>query len=187
MVTVGEENRMKESGGFVRRVAAFMLLPAFWALVIGLGTEEPSKAQWTSPIATTPPDFSSGMMGLAARQTARLNVVNIGVVGASPLPCVLAIAFVDSNSKVLKQTFVSLGSGKAAFLELSLTDIGSSDRTAIRGIGYNPLLTPGSAIPQPLSCNLLPTLELFDVDTGRTLAILGDFAKASTSVSPLVQ
>jgi hypothetical protein len=187
MVTVGEENKMKELDGFVRRVVAFMLVPAFWALVIGLGTEEPSKAQWTSPIATTPQDFSSGMMGLAARQTARLNVVNIGVAGTSPLPCVLAIAFVDSNSKILKQTFVSLGSGKAAFLELSLTDIAASDRTAIRGIGYNPLLTPVSAIPQPLSCNLLPTLELFDVDTGRTLAILGDFAKAGTSVSPLIK
>ena len=178
---------MKELGGCVRGVAAYMLVPAFWALVLGLGTEEPSKAQWTSPVATSPQDFSSGMMGLAPRQTARLNVVNIGVAGASPLPCVLVIGFADSNSKILKQTFVSLGSGKAAFVELSLTEIGASNRTAIRGIGYNPLLTPVSAIPQPLSCNLLPTLELFDIDTGKTLAILGDFVKTGTSFSPLIQ
>ncbi len=176
---------MKELYDFVRRHTASMLWPAFCALVIGLGTGEQPKAQ-VSPIATASPDFSSGMLGVAAGQTARLNIVNIAGPAVSPLPCVLAVAFVDSNSKILKHTFVSLTSGKAAFLDLSLTGLGASDRISIRGIGYNPLLAPGAAIPQPLSCKLLPTLELFETDTGRTVAILGDFEKAGTSVSPML-
>jgi hypothetical protein len=34
-----------------------------------------------------------------------------------------------------------------------------------------PLLAFGSAVPQPISCNLIPTLELFDTETGRTLFV----------------
>jgi hypothetical protein len=160
-----------------------------------LAAEERAQAQGTTPIAFPSTEFSTGMVGLAPGQTARLNLVNVGVASASPLPCVLLLAFLDSNSKLLKQTLVSLKPGQAAFLDLPSDDAGgtvaengpkieSAQRVPIRGIGYNPLLAPGSAIPQPLSCNLVPTLELFDTDTGRTVAILGDFTRFGTTSSP---
>ena len=130
------------------------------------------------------------MVGLAPGQTARLNLVNIGVASATPLPCVLALAFLDNNGKILKQTFVFLKSGQSAWLDLTAFEASTTSaqngtdfaqRLPIRGIGYNPLLAPGSAIPQSLSCNLVPTLELFDTDTGRTTAILGDFVRPGLS------
>jgi hypothetical protein len=59
-------------------------------------------------------------------------------------------------------------------------------RVQIRGIGYNPLLGP-AAIPVSLSCNLIPTLELFDTRTGKTRVILEEFVKPGSSLpSPLV-
>ena len=180
---------------FLHRDSAVRTLHTVCIVVIGmLGLAERTEAQGTTPVAIPSTEFRFGMLGLTAGQTARLNVVNVGVATGTPLPCVLALAFLDSNSKILKQTFVSLKSGQSALLDLAGNEAGnasaqnghktdSAQRVPIRGIGYNPLLAPGSAIPQPLSCNLVPTLELFDTDTGRTVAILGDFTRPDPSVS----
>jgi hypothetical protein len=192
-----EEVEMRKWGDFVHRDSPFKTLRVICAVSIGLlGLLERTEAQGTSPIAIPSTEFSFGMVGLAPGETARLNVVNVGVATGTPLPCVLALAFFDSNSKILKQTFVSLKSGQSASLDLAGNEAGASaqnghktdsaQRVSIRGAGYNPLLAAGSAIPQPLSCNLVPTLELFDADTGRTVAILGDFTRPGASVSPPV-
>jgi len=164
---------------FVRRDWAFRIL-----LTVVAGTL--CSAQRTGaqgPVASLLPSvqFSSGMVGLASGQTARLNVVNVGVPTPSPVPCVVALAFLDSDSKILKQMFVSVGFGKAAFVDL-VTGKSGPGRFQIRGIGYNPLLTPGPAIPQPLSCSFVPTLELFDTETGRTAVIVTDFRIPGSSL-----
>ena len=160
----------------VRRGWTLRILPAVCAVGVGiLAFTERIEAQSTIPSVLPSAEFSSGMVGLASGQTARLNVVNLGV--PSPLPCVLVLAFLDSDSKILKQMFVSVGSGKAAFMDL----LNSGARIQIRGMGYNPLLSPEAAIPQPLSCNLVPTLELFDTETGRTAVIITDFRTSSSS------
>lgn len=170
----------------VHRVSSFRRSTAAWALAIGLiGSMQGVHAQGVIPIAAAP-SFSSGMVGLASGQTARLNVVNTGASLLSPLPCVTVLAFLDSDGQILKQMFVFVASGKAAFLDLSFSDISSNDRATpsarlpIRGISYNPLLSPGPAIPQSLACNLVPTLELFDTDTGRTSAVVTDFSTPSS-------
>jgi len=179
---------MTRSGAFVHRDSALRSLVAVCALAVGLlGSLQRAEAQSTIPIAIPTTEFSSGMVGLASGQTARLNVVNVGVPTPSPLPCVLVLAFLGSDGNILKQMFVSVMTGKAALLDLAESEIdGKSDgtnaaRPQIRGIGYNPLLSPGPAIPQPLSCNLVPTLELFDTDTGRTAVIITDFRSPTFS------
>jgi len=171
---------MKKQRVFVRRVS---FVGISLAVVVGiLGFAERTEAQGPVPSVLPSVQFSSGMVGLASGQTARLNVVNVGIPNPSSLPCVLALAFLDSDSKILKQMFVSVGFGNAAFVDLAMGNIGPG-RVQIRGIGYNPLLTPGSAIPQPLSCSFVPTLELFDTETGRTSAIVTDFRTPGSSVS----
>jgi hypothetical protein len=118
------------------------------------------------------------MVGLASGQTARLNVVNIGpTTTTSPIPCVLVLAFLDSDGKILKQMVASLASRKAALIDLAA--VPGAGRMEIRGIGYNPLLSPVAAIPQPVSCILVPTLEVFDTETGKTAVILADFRTAT--------
>lgn len=59
------------------------------------------------------------------------------------------------------------------------------DRIEIRGIGYNPLLTDSSGIPVSQSCNLIPTLEVFDTDEGKTSVILIDSVRLNPIPPPL--
>jgi hypothetical protein len=114
------------------------------------------------------------MVGIAPGQTARLNVVNVGTTTVPSVPCVLVLAFVDGDGKILEQRIVSLTSGKAAFLDLVMNGVPGVNRVQLRGVGYNPLLAAGS-IPQPISCSLLPTLELFETHTGKTTGVVTDF------------
>src|SRR5215471_6208325 len=108
---------MTKSGVFLYKSSACRSLPALCAVAVGLlGSMQRTEAQGTSPVATSSAQFTSGMVGLASGQTARLNVVNVGAPTASPLPCVLALAFVDSDGKILKQQFVSVATSKAALL-----------------------------------------------------------------------
>ena len=39
---------------------------------------------------------------------------------ASPIPCVLVLAFLDGDGKILKQMVASVASGKAAFVDLAV-------------------------------------------------------------------
>src|SRR5262249_45613700 len=124
-----EGDRMKNRRGFVRRDFRILL-----TLVVGtLFFAQHTGAQ--GPVASLLPSvqFSSGMVGLASGQTARLTVVNVGVPIPSPVPCVVALAFLDSDSKILKQKFVSVGFGKAAFVDLVMGKSGPG-RFQIRGI-----------------------------------------------------
>jgi hypothetical protein len=121
-----------------------------------------------------PPDFTFGMVGLAPGQTARLNVVNIGSFGGATIPCRLVLGFLDANGKLLHQAFVQVDTGKAAFLDLISKE--TSERIQIRGIGYNPLL-----IPVPLSCSLVPTLEIFGPDSATTSVVLANWVRLNVT------
>jgi len=116
---------------------------------------------------------TSGMVGLATGQTARLNLLNPQVqpratAGAS---CSAAVAFVDAAGNVLQSKTVSVGPGQSVPYDL----VGSNSRTEIRATVEVPPLVPpaGSAIPIALPCNLSPTLEIFDTNSGRTDLIIG--------------
>jgi hypothetical protein len=174
---------MRNPRTFVRGGLASRILPVDCAVAVSmLFATDRAESQMDS--SHREPSTSFGMVGLGAGQTARLNIVNIGAATGIPLPCVLALAFLDNNSKILKQVFGSLKSGPSALLHLTGNKAGlneqkpdSAQRVQIRGLGYNPLLASGSAIPQPLSCNLVPTLELLDAATGKTVTMLRAFTR----------
>lgn len=138
------------------RCCTFLFVAIFLSDLSAHGQENPLPA---------PPDFTFGMVGLAPGQTARLNVVNVGSSSGSTIPCGLVLEFLDDLGRALIQKFVQVDSGKAAFLDLPASDDGV--RIQVRGIGFNPLL-----IPVSLSCQLLPTLEVFNNDTGASSLIL---------------
>lgn len=130
------------------------------------------------------------MVGIGEGQAARLNVVNVvnvpNVVNTSgannpvQFACQLDLAFLDSQGNNIKQSTVSsLNPGQAAYLDLDWSEIsGASPRAEIRGAvtthlpGIQPLGGSKSPVMQGLGCNVIPTLEVFDDDTGKTTVIL---------------
>jgi len=132
---------------------------------------------------------TTGMIGVAEGQIARLNVLNPGVLPpAMGAACSAALAFLDPNGKVLKSTTVNVAPGRAASpfdlsgdVDLSLAlDMREEIRAtitipAIVPVSTTASSTSSSAAPNiPVaSCKLIATLEIFDSITRRTQAVLG--------------
>jgi hypothetical protein len=130
----------------------------------------------TTPISTTEPGVTTGMVGLAPSQTARINVLNLNPMAGTPVICSVQLQFVNPENSVLKQAIVAnIPPGQAAALELKREEIADMTtlRQSIRGVVRNPLGLPpvasGAApIAVPPACTIMTTLELFDDLTGVT-------------------
>jgi hypothetical protein len=153
----------------------------------------PIRAQGIAPCVH---EARFGLIGLARLQVARLSVVN--VVPPDPLqppdpvhppdpvtppdPCRVAMGFLNTSS----QPFVNsageplivqadLGPGQSAFVELSAADAFRDSRTlrmTFRATGlfrHEPL--PDDGAPEPCGA-VLPTLEIYDVLTGRSQVVV---------------
>ena len=128
---------------------------------------------------------TSGMVGITQGETARLNLLNPGV-AISPASgattsvsanCSAAVAFFDGAGNNLKSTTVSVPPGQSVGFDLhSDTDLGlaAGDRKEIRAVVTLPAV-PGATSTSALApaCKLIPTLEIFDSLTLRTLVVLG--------------
>jgi len=112
---------------------------------------------------------TSGTVGLTAGQTARLNVLNPGALApAVGVLCAAQLSFLNAQGTVLKTTSVSVPPGESLSFNLDRdVDLMVPDlRVQVRAvIAYN-----------SNTCALLPTLEVFNDDTGRTQFVVGRFA-----------
>ena len=134
-------------------------------------------------IVTTPAVArTTGMIGLAEGQTARLNVLNPGIEPpAAGVICSAMLEFMDGTGKVLKSASVSVTPGQAALFDLFADadlSLAADSRTEIRAVITLPAVIPvavstGPTTPQPAACTLIGTLEIFDSVTKRTQAVLG--------------
>ena len=122
-------------------------------------------------------------VGVAATQTARINVLNEAPTNSGGPPqdsdviaaCQVVMQFFGSDGQLLKEKVVdNLAPGKIAFLDLTPADRPGKDlRTPIRGVarfGYS-----GGANPMPGmldACRAVLSLEIFDVDSGKTQILL---------------
>jgi hypothetical protein len=81
-----------------------------------------------------PPGY--GMIGIADGQTARLNVVNLGVpdptTGVPPDPCRMRLQFVDADGNVLVSRGIAPEMGHSAFLDFapSFVPVNTTDAVA---------------------------------------------------------
>jgi len=122
---------------------------------------------------------TTGMVGLAAGQTARLNLLNPGVLPpAMGVICTAAVTYIDGAGAVLKTATVAVPPGVSMSVDLhSDTDLAlaSNARREIRATIARPAVPPptASSSATPPACKLVHTLEIFDTITGRTQAILG--------------
>lgn len=133
-------------------------------------------AQTTTTPVVSPEVRTSGMVGLTAGQTARLNVLNPGLQDpASTGPvCPALLSFLNNQGGVITTATVSVMPGKSAFLDLDRdTAISVSDqRVEIRATIAIPI-----PVTAPATCTLIPTMEVFNNDTGRTQFIVGRFVQ----------
>lgn len=138
---------------------------------------------------------STGMMGLAATQTAQLNVVNLSPATTtnSPVaPCEVQLEFWDATGKMVKSTTISnLAPGAAGSFQIKLADVTTSTstlRTEIRGVVRSNPLTPAAGtgvatpIAYPFGCSIVTTLEVFDNGTGVTQSSTSDLRPLSGGV-----
>jgi hypothetical protein len=118
-----------------------------------------------------------GMVGLTAGQTARLNLLNPGVLPpmATGAICSAQVSFLDASGSVLKTSPISVPPGQSVPFDLNRdTDVTATDqRVQIRATYQVTPPSPMLANPvQLLGCSLIPTLEIFDNDTGRTQLVM---------------
>ena len=136
-------------------------------------------ASFGQTITPAPPFVeTTGMIGIADAQTAQLNLLNPGVLPpAMGAICTAAVAFVGADSTVLKSTTLAVPPDKSMSFDLhSDTDLNLAvgDHREIRVVISVPAIVPvaASATPAP-ACKVIPTLEMIDNSSGRTLVVLG--------------
>ena len=152
-----------------------------WCALAALCASVHLSAQTSTPAATTVPGVTSGMIGVAPEQTARLNVLNLNPVVGTPTICSVELQFVDALNKLLKTDIVSnIPPGQAVALDLRREDIAAASpaRQEIRGVVRNPAILPpatasGPNIPVPPACKIAANVEVFDEVTGVTQAVVG--------------
>ena len=126
------------------------------------------------------PGLGFGMIGIAIGESARINALNIGnATTTQDSSCSVTLQFLDTEGQLLKQKVVTLQAGKAASLDLGRGELpgGNDPRAEIRAVllfGYSGGANPPSTLLQMFDCNIVPSLEVFDNDTGRTSFILTD-------------
>jgi hypothetical protein len=136
-----------------------------------------AAAQGTTMPVLFPQVQTFGMVGLAEGQTARLNLLNPGVLPplATGAICSAQVSFLDAKGTVLKTAAISVLPGQSVPFDLNRdTDVTATDqRVQIRATIQIPAPLPIVATPPQLfGCPLLPTLEIFNRDTGRTQLLI---------------
>jgi hypothetical protein len=134
-------------------------------------------------MAQQPPSFqnlqrTSGVVGIAPGQTARLNVLY----PTAPAPifqtvCSASLAIADDQGKILKSNSVDqLIAGKSVSLDLNAdTDLAGATRSQIHGFSV-----------APTGCQLITTLEIIDNFTQKTVLVVGSDLTYPLSLSVLL-
>jgi hypothetical protein len=140
-------------------------------LISALAVTGVSAMAQSSPLESNR-QYSTGVIGVTAGQTARFNVLYPAVPAPLlPIICSATLLISDGQGNQLKTVVVpQLLSGKSASLDLNAdTDLPSASvRTEITARAITPQIGGTGA-----SCNLVPTLEIFDNASGKTTVVIG--------------
>jgi hypothetical protein len=153
-----------------------MKLPLFLSCAVILDS---ALAMAQTPL-TAHQQMSSGVVGIASGQTARINVLY----PTAPAPilqplCSVTLNIADDQGKILKTVTVSqFVAGRSVSLDLNAdTDLTGIPRTEIHGYSV-----------APTGCNFTGALELIDNITQKTVLVVGTRqtypAEQGTAYSP---
>src|ERR1017187_2980531 len=138
-----------------------------------------------APAAIAQSGVGFAMVGLASGQSVLVNAVNLGTGAyAKGSSCTVTLQLLDTQSQVLSQTTVNLQPGQASSLQASRDSLpGAGGRVQVRAVllyGYTGGANPPAGILQQYDCSIVPSLEVYDNDTGKTTFVLA----AATSLPP---
>lgn len=123
----------------------------------------PGSLAGFNPQPEPPGDFSFGLFNVLKGQTARVNVSFVEMPeGFPPGPCRLVISFYDGDGRLVGQSAQSLDPGQTAQADYSTAALPAGARQRIRA-SVHVEAADGEIIP----C-VMPSLELFAADTGRS-------------------
>jgi len=135
---------------------------------------------WSLSAQAVSPDVeTTGMIGIADAQTAQLNLLNPGVLPpALGVVCTAAVSFVNATGTVLKSTTLTIPPGQSMSVSIRSVDtplnLLPGEHVEIRATITTPGIFPPTATSTGVpACKLIPTLEMLDTSSGRTLVVLG--------------
>jgi len=161
------------------RAVIEMLTVAALAIVLfgasSIGNNSPHRVSAFNP-QPDPPAF--GMLAITHEQSARLNVAETGDV--QPGPCrQVEMTFFDGQGNELLRSSQCVTPGHAVFLDLNgISLVSTTPRTEIRA-KVHVIEPPGD--PDRNQINIVPTLEVFDNESGRTTVVLPAVQSAAMS------
>lgn len=155
------------------------------ALVLGVSFTARKQTTSSMPITQM---MSSGIIGVAASQTARLNAYypSLPAPYATGALCSAQVSFTDEQGNVLMTAPITVKPGQSVAVDFVPTTnqlSAGGGRLELRAAVSVPLPTavmPGMPTPMPsiaipAFCSLSPTLEIFDNDTMKTRVLVTDF------------
>jgi hypothetical protein len=166
-----------------------VMIPLAIAGVFVLGVSAVARAQTTTSLISITQTMTSGIVGIAASQTARLNAYypSLPAPYATGALCSAKVSFTDSQGTVLNSAPITVKPGQSVsvdFVPIAANFAGGSGRIELRASVSVPLpapVMPGSPTPMPgiampvAFCSLTPTLEIFDTNTLQTQVVVTDF------------
>jgi hypothetical protein len=137
-----------------------------------------------APAAFAQSGVSFGLVTISTGQTIRVNAVNLGTgtYAAGASSCGVTVQLLNPQNQVVTQSVLTITPGNAASLQASRDTLpgltGRIDLRAVLLYGYAGGANPPPKLLSQFDCNIVPTLEVFDNNTGQTSFIL-------TAVTPL--
>jgi len=123
----------------------------------------PGSLAGFNPQPDPPRDFNFGLFNVVKGQTARVNVSFVDMPeGFPPGPCRLVVSFYDGDGRLVGQSEQSLEPGKTAQFDYQTGGLPAGGRVRLRA-SVHVEAADGDLIP----C-VMPSLEIFAADTGRT-------------------
>jgi hypothetical protein len=134
----------------------------------------------SASVAQQQPGVSFGLLSLVEGQSLRLHALNLGNRSSTPATgCNVTLRFLGTSGRVQREDTVRLSAGQGAWLDLRRAQVSEpAGRTSVRAVLLFGLAgggaPPGPEVRQHFDCNIVPTLELIDDSSGRTILVLSE-------------
>ena len=141
------------------------------------------------PHAFAQPGVAFAQVAVAGGQSVAVNAVNLGT-GTYPQgsSCSVTLQVLGGQGQVLASNTATLAPGNASSLVISRGELPPGpDRLPVRAVllfGYSGGANPPAALLSQYDCNIVPSLEIFDNDSGKTRIVVATVTPLPRTTPP---